>query len=112
MVPVRDAGQDHALEVGEDGVERFAVLGRAMREGRRESSPGCTRDSTGISIGSGEVVGDPVRDPVRFPAEGLRIHVAEGSMEGILSGLGAQGLGRSAEPVVERRRTRLIAEPT
>ena len=32
MVPVRDAGQDDALEVGEDRVERLAVLGRARRE--------------------------------------------------------------------------------
>ena len=47
MVPVRDAGKEDPLEVGEDRVEGFALLGRVRRAARRESSPGCTRDRTG-----------------------------------------------------------------
>ena len=51
MVPVRDAGHQHALEVGEDGVEGLAVGGRVGGE-RRGDLAGPDLREHGIAPGS------------------------------------------------------------
>jgi hypothetical protein len=78
MVPVRQAGDDDALEVREDVVERFAMLRRARGQRASHVARRHARQDR-IAFGLGEVIGEPVDDAVAFAAEGLRIHVARGA---------------------------------
>ena len=73
---MRDARQDHALEVGEDCVERFAVLGSRRWE-RPCDIAGPDLREHGETFGAGKIVGDPVREAVGLGPEALRVHVAE-----------------------------------
>ena len=59
MVPVRQAGNEDALEVGEDALERFALLGRAVGQRAANLSRAYPREDR-ISRRIVEVVGDPV----------------------------------------------------
>jgi len=71
MIPMSEAGNDDALEVGEDRVEALAAFGRAR--GQRVSN--LTRRDTGkdrIALGCFEVIRDPVREAMRLPAEIVR----------------------------------------
>ena len=36
MIPVRNAGQDEAVYIGENGLQRLAVFGRALGQSRRD----------------------------------------------------------------------------
>ena len=77
MVPVRDAGQEDALEVGEDGVERLAGL----RGGRRELRADLPRPGAGqhgVAVVLTEVGRDPVDEVAPVTPELVRRHVAEG----------------------------------
>ena len=78
VVPVGDAREDHALEVGEDAVERLGIL----RRRRRQGAPDVPRLHPGqhrVALGRREEAGDPVHHLVTVPPELLGIEVAEGS---------------------------------
>ena len=73
MIPVRQAGHEHALEVGHDGVERFAVFRRAGGQ-RRGDVAGLDAGEDRISLDVFEVVGDPVDELVAVAPEIRRVH--------------------------------------
>src|SRR4029079_12133888 len=68
MVPVRDAGKDDALEVGEDRVEVFAALRRVRGERVADRAGPYTRKDW-IAGRILEVIRYPVRESVRLLAE-------------------------------------------
>ncbi len=73
VIPVREAGHEHALEVGHDALERLAVFrcGCGKRRGdlaRRDAG------ENGIALGVFEVISDPVDEGVRVATEIRRIH--------------------------------------
>ena len=65
---MREAGNDDALEVGEDDVEWLALLGRA-RGKRRADVSGFDPRKNGVAIRSLEVIGYPVGEAMRLPPE-------------------------------------------
>ena len=68
MLPVGDAGHDDAIEVGEDGVERFGRLRWVGGEGRFDfAGRGACHDGAGGD--GGAVVGNAVDDLVAEAAE-------------------------------------------
>ena len=72
MLPVRQAGHDDAIEVGEHGGERFGLLGR-MRGQLRPHPAGIDRRlhrPVGYRL---PVVGDPINDCPALTAESLGI---------------------------------------
>ena len=71
MVPVGDAGKDDALEVREDGVEVFAVLGGPCREGVADVAGTHAREDR-EALGVLEVVRDPVGEAVSLLAKILQ----------------------------------------
>jgi hypothetical protein len=73
MLPVREAGQDDPVEVGED---RLEALGRLGRRGAQPGAYGARLDAghDGVLGGPGAVVGDPVDDLVAEAAELLGVH--------------------------------------
>ena len=76
VLPVRQAGHDDLVEVGEQGVERLARPRAPTAGSARRTSPGATCESTGRSSRRGPVVGDPVDGGVALAAELLGRHVA------------------------------------
>ena len=74
VLPVRDAGQHDPVEVGEDGGERLALLGRGAGQGRADLAGGDLRAHR-QRVDPGPVVGDPVDDLVAVLAELLGSHV-------------------------------------
>jgi hypothetical protein len=74
VLPVRDAGQDDAVEVGEDGGEGFAALGRRRRQRGAHLAGGDLRPHR-EGADPGPVVGDPVDDLVAVLPELLGRHV-------------------------------------
>ena len=74
MIPVRQAGHEHALEVGHDRrrtVRRLPARWRAARPRCRRAS---TRDENGIALDVLEVVGDPVDELVAVAPEICGVH--------------------------------------
>jgi hypothetical protein len=75
VVPVRDAGQDLSLDVGQDRRERLTLLG-----GRgRKRLPEFTRTQAGEHgqlLALGQVLRDPIDEPMAFLAEDLEIDVS------------------------------------
>ena len=65
MVPVRDAGDEDPLEVGEDALERLALLGRLRRQ-RVADLAGLDARKHRIARRIVEVVGDPVGEEWAF----------------------------------------------
>ena len=80
VVPVRDAGQQHAIEVGEHVRERLGLLGRRRRQPRADLAR-LDRRHHGPLADALEVVGRPVDGGVAVGAELLRIrHAREASV--------------------------------
>ena len=75
MVPVRQARDEHALEVGHDGVERFAVFRRGAGSAARDVARLDARQDR-IPLGVFEVVGNPVDELVTVAPEVGRVHAA------------------------------------
>src|SRR5687767_4920949 len=75
MVPVCQCRNDHALEIAQDVVERFALFGRGGRKGAPHVAGRYTRQD-GIPIGAGEVLGDPVDEAVAVAAEFVGVHAS------------------------------------
>ena len=71
MIPVGDAGQDDPLEVREDRVEVFPVLG-GMRGKRVANLAGARARQHRKALGVFEVVGDPVGEAMGLRAEVLQ----------------------------------------
>ncbi len=72
---MRDAGEDLAVDVGEDVGEGLAPLGG----GRGKGVPQLPRAEAGQdreALSFGQVAGDPVDQTAAFLAEGLEIDVA------------------------------------
>ena len=76
VVPVRDARQDDAVEVGDDAREAVGLLRAARRAAAPRTSPGCTRLITGQLADVLAVVGDPVDQLVAERAELVGVHGA------------------------------------
>ena len=74
MIPVRQAGHEHALEVGHDRVERFALFRRAGGQRGRDVT-GLRAGQDGIALDVLEVVGDPLDELVAVAPEICGVHV-------------------------------------
>ena len=74
MIPVRQARDEHALEVGHDRVERFALFRRAGgQRGRDVTGPRAGQD--GVAFDVLEVIGDPLDELVAVAPEIYCLHV-------------------------------------
>jgi hypothetical protein len=69
-----NAGQNDALDIGEDPVERFALLRRVLRQLRTNLSRLHARENR-EAFDPGIVVRDPVHDRVALAAEFVGRHV-------------------------------------
>ena len=74
MVPVGEAGHEHALEVGHDGAEGFRILRRRRGECGRDVARLDAREHR-IFLRVLEIFGDPVHELVAVPPERRRVHV-------------------------------------
>jgi hypothetical protein len=68
MVPVREAGDEDPLEVGEDPLERLALLRRSRRQ-RRADVAGADAGEDRIARRIVEVIRDPVGETMRLLTE-------------------------------------------
>ena len=73
MIPVRQAGDEQAFEVGHDGLERFTLFGRVRRQGGCDRAGPIARKYR-IVLDVLEVVGDPVDELVTVTPERRRVH--------------------------------------
>ena len=73
MIPVRQAGDEHAFEVGHDGLERLALFGRVRRQSGRDCAGPIARKYR-IVLDVLEVVSDPVDELVAVTPERRRVH--------------------------------------
>ena len=73
MVPVRDAGHDQALEIGEDGFHRFAALRPGGGQGIGQF-PRLEWRKHGITLGASKVIGDPIDRAVAMAAKFFGSH--------------------------------------
>src|SRR5580765_5610914 len=73
MVPVGEAGDEDAFEVGEDGAEGFGILRRLLWK-RCGDVARLYAGEYRISIRVFEVIGDPVDQLVTMPAEVIGLH--------------------------------------
>ena len=75
MVPVRGRGNDQPIEVGQDGVHRFAVL-RRVRGKRGGHVTGRHRRQHAAFFDAGDEIGDPIGHRVGVAAQFVGMHVA------------------------------------
>ena len=74
VIPVGEGGNEHALEVGEDGLERLAVLRRVTGQCGHDVARRHAWEHR-VALGVGKVVGDPLDQRVAVPTELGWIHV-------------------------------------
>ena len=73
MVPVRQPGHEHALEIGHDRVEWLPLFG-CVRGKRRHDLSGPDPRQHRIFVGVLEILGDPVDEVVAVAPKGRRVH--------------------------------------
>ena len=74
MIPVGEAGYEHALEIGHDDAEGFGILRRLRGKGVANCT-GCDAGEHRIPVRVLEVVGNPLDELVTVPSECRRVHV-------------------------------------
>src|ERR1051325_5814912 len=75
MIPVREPGHDHALEVRENRLDGLRVYRRRRRQ-RTANVTGLGRREDWIFLGMGEVCGDPIEDRATLFLKDLRGEIA------------------------------------
>ena len=75
MIPVCQAGHEHALEVGHDRVERFAVFW-CVRGQSGADVPRLGAGQDGVALNVFDVVGNPIDELVTVAPEVCRVHAA------------------------------------
>ena len=73
MVPMREAGNQHPLEVRHDRIERFGIFRRGVGERGGDLARLHTREHR-VSLRMIEIIGDPVHEHVPVSTEGVGIH--------------------------------------
>ena len=73
MVPVRQRGDEHALEVVEDALERLAAFGRAVGQ-RAAHLTGRDARQDRVPLGATQVLGDPFHQRVAVSPELRGVH--------------------------------------
>ena len=73
MLPVGEAGEEDAIEVGEDGTDGFGIAGRVGGKGGADLAGHSAGHDGAIGDGSA-IVGDKVDDLVAGPAELFGCH--------------------------------------